>query len=278
MKMDKVIDGIIARVPKPIEDTYIDDDGFLRCKKCGGKRQSILKYKDRESRVPCICECHQAAIKAEKEAEKQRDKMNRINELKRTGFSYSELCKCTFENADQNPAKVFHIAKKYVENFEELKKSGKGLLFYGECGTGKTYIAACIANALMDKGTPAMMTNFNRISNKLQESFDGKQAYLDSLNKLDLLVIDDLAAERKTEYMQEVIFNVIDARYRAGLPMIFTSNLALKDIKNPQGNFEKRIYDRILEKCFPIELKGDSHRRKNLKDDFENMKGLLGLN
>jgi DNA replication protein DnaC len=77
--------------------------------------------------------------------------------------------------------------------------------------------------------------------------------------------------------MQEIVFNVIDARYRSGLPMIITTNLELKTIKNPDTETHSRIYDRILERCFPIEVKGTSHRRKNVNADYKQMKELLGL-
>lgn len=278
MDFNKTIDGIVKRVPNPIEETYMDEDGFLRCKKCGGKRESILSYRDRVSKVPCICECQKKIIENEREAEKRREKMRKVQELKQTGFSSKQMINWTFENNDGSQPRVFHIAKKYVENFAEMRSMGKGLLFHGDVGAGKTYVAACIANALTDKGIPVMMTNFARIANKLQERFDKRQSYLDSLSKFDLLVLDDLAAERSTEYMQEIVYTVIDERCRSGLPMIITTNLSIEAIKNPQNTNDSRIYDRILEKCFPVEVIGDSHRRKNINDEYENMRGLLGLN
>jgi len=169
-------------------------------------------------------------------------------------------------------------AKKYAENFKDFRKDGTGLLFYGGVGTGKTYIAAAIANALVDEGISAMVTNFARIANKMQESFEGRQAYLDSLNRFELLVIDDLAAERKTEFMQEIVFNVIDARYRSGKPMIITTNLPIEELSKPQDDSEKRTFDRILERCFPIEVKGASNRRRKIVEQYEDTKTKLGLN
>lgn len=278
MDYNKMIDNLNKTVPEPVEDTYMGEDGLLRCANCHGKRETMITIFGNSRKVNCVCQCERAAIKAEEEAIEKRANMRRIEEMRRTGFTDAKLMECTFENDDGSQPKVLHIAKNYVENFDEMKKTGKGLLLYGGVGTGKTYAAASIANALIDKGVSAMVTNFARISNKLQERFEKKQAYLDNLNKFDLLVLDDLAAERSTEYMQEIVYNVIDARYRAGLPMIITTNLSLETIKNPPNATDNRIYDRILEKCFPVEVKGKSHRRKNIKDEYENMKGLLGLN
>lgn len=283
MDFSETFNKLSERVPKPIQATYIGDDGLLKCSKCHGKRETMVKLelKDRPveyRKAPCICKCQQEALRAEEEAIKQRDKMRRVKELRSTGFQDKQLLDWTFENDDNSHPEVTKVAKRYVEKFDELKKDGKGLLFYGGVGTGKTYIAACIANALINRGIPVMVTNFARIANKLQESFDKRQAYLDSLNLFDLLVIDDLAAERKTEYMQEIVFNVIDARYRSGLPMIITTNLSIETLKKSTDASDVRIFDRILEQCYPIEVKGVSHRRKNIVKDNEHMKGMLGLN
>lgn len=278
MDYEKMIDKLDKSTPAPIEETYIDDEGMERCCKCNGRREVILEVLGKTRRVSCICQCQQAALKAEDEAIERRAKMRKIEEMRKTGFTDKKLMECSFANDDGSQPKVLHIAKNYVENFSQMKEGGKGLLLYGGVGTGKTYSAASIANALIDKGIPVMVTNFTRIANKLQERFEKKQDYLDSLNKFDLLVLDDLAAERTTEYMQEIVYTVIDSRYRAGLPMIITTNLTIDAIKNPSNASDTRIYDRILEKCFPVEFKGQSHRRKNIKAEFENMKDLLGLN
>jgi DNA replication protein DnaC len=97
------------------------------------------------------------------------------------------------------------------------------------------------------------------------------------LNDFDLLIIDDLGAERKSEYMQETVFNIIDSRYRSGLPFIITTNLTADEIKKPQEVSFQRIYDRILERCFPVEVTGQSRRRQALKDTHADVKAMLGL-
>lgn len=277
MDFDKTIDEISKKVPEPLEKTYVGDDNLLRCAKCDGKLETIVEFMGISKKVRCICKCQKEALEAEKEAQKNEEKLRQIAQLRKTGFQDGQLTNWTFYNDDGSHPEVMKAARNYVDNFKTFKKDGKGLLLYGNVGTGKTFVAAAIANALVDKGVPVMVTNFARISNKLQESFEGKQAYLDSLNRFDLLVIDDLATERRTEYMQEIVFNVIDERYRSGLPMIITTNLSLEAIKTPPNIADNRIYDRILEKCFPLEVKGKSHRRKNVNNEYANMKELLGL-
>lgn len=283
MNFDQMINQLNSRVPEPIQETYIGEDGLLHCSKCGGKLETMVTIfattpREQTKKVKCVCKCFQEREAARAEDQKKIARQLRIEEIRRTGFPSDQLKDWTFDNDDGSHSTVTKIAKRYVENFEQLKEDGKGLIFYGGVGTGKTFIAAAIANALYEKGIPAMVTNFSYISNKLQESFEGKQAYINALDVFDLLVIDDFGAERKTEYMQEIIFNVIDARYRSGKPMLITTNLDLDAIKSPATIEEKRVMDRILEKCFPIEVKGGSHRRKNVREQYGDMKDLLGLN
>ena len=200
----------------------------------------------------------------------------RVKDLRRAGFPDADMMKWNFANDDMENEQITKAMKRYVENFPELKKQGKGLLLYGNVGRGKTYAACEVANALIDKGYSVLVTNFSRILNTLQGSFD-KQEYIDSLNDFSLLVIDDLGIERSTEYAKEQVYNIIDSRYRLGLPMIITTNLSIDKIKNPADIENGRIYDRIIERCFPIEVKGQNRRHKAVRESYSDMKELLGL-
>jgi DNA replication protein DnaC len=183
----------------------------------------------------------------------------------------------TFANDDGKNEKLSNAMKKYVENFNDFKKNGKGLLLYGTVGTGKSYYSACICNALVEEGYDVLMTNFSRLTNAIQGTFDGKNEYIDSLQRYALLVIDDLGAERSTEYMQQMVFDIVDSRYRSGMPFIITTNLSAEEIKKPQEIGYARIYDRILERCFPIAVTGESRRKQEVKDTYFDIKEKLGL-
>ena len=82
----------------------------------------------------------------------------------------------------------------------------------------------CIANALLDRDVPVLMTNFPTILNRLTGMFSEDRAdFIASFDEYDLLIIDDLGVERSTEYAMEQMFFVIDSRYRSRRPMIITT-------------------------------------------------------
>lgn len=253
-------------------------DGLLYCGKCHTAKQCRFEAAWGGIMEPYfLCECGMKRREEEEKARKAREFQSEVKRLRKLGFPDAEMAHWTFANDDGTDAKISSIAHKYVDNFVEMKKRGKGLLLYGTVGSGKTYIAACIANELINRGHPCLVTNFARITNTLQGMFEGKQRYLDDLNRVDLLVIDDLSAERDTSFMNEMVFNVIDARYRSGKPLIVTSNLTSEELMRPNNIDKQRIYSRVLEMCFPVEVKGVDRRKKKLRDDSADMARLLGL-
>ena len=261
------------------EGDYLNEDGLLMCGKCHTPKQYrfIATWDGKEKKPYTLCDCARARRDAEEQARQAQNLRIEVNRLRKLGFPDSEMADWTFAHDDGTDPKTTSIAHKYVDNFPEMKKRGKGLLLYGPVGTGKTHAAACIANELINQGRPCLVTNFARITNTLQGMFDGKQRYLDDFNRLDLLVIDDLAAERDTSYMHEMIFNIIDSRYRSGKPLIVTSNLTQAELTAPTSVDKERIYSRLLEMCVPVEVKGADRREKKLQDDSADMARLLGL-
>lgn len=280
MNLAETIDGIIEQGKLSIkanEGDYIGEDGLLYCGNCHTKKQTEVNIFGAVRRPMCLCKCMTEKRDAEEAAMKREEFERRTKEYRKTGFPESDMQNWTFENDDMANERITKAMRNYVDNFAELKKHGKGLLLYGSIGKGKTYAACEVANALIDKGYPVLVTNFARLTNTIQGKFEGKQEYIDSLNQFQLLVIDDLGTERKSEYMQEIVYNIIDSRYRAGLPFIITTNMTIEEIKTPTDIGNARIYDRIIERCFPIEVNGKNRRRKKVIAEYDEMKKLLGL-
>lgn len=255
---------------------YIED-GLLFCGKCKTEKQARIKFNDQIMIMNCLCKCEKERLDA-LEAEQEREKaLEKVNQMKKMGFPDEEIEKWTFDRDDQSNKKISNTARRYVEDFAEMKRKGKGLLFYGKVGTGKTFISACIANALIEKGHPCLVTNFARLTNTLSGMYEGKQNYLDSLNRFDLIVIDDLSSERDTEYMGEIVQNIIDSRYRSGKPLIVTTNLTRQELRSPTEIRKQRVYSRLLEMCVPVEVVGKDRRKEKLKADYMEMQEVLDL-
>jgi len=275
--INKAIDSIIAAAP-PIEpEDYIGPDGLLYCGKCHTPRQYRLNNLGDMRVVPVLCKCQMAAEEAERQEAERRRFEKRVDRLRRNGLPEPESRYSNFDADDQSNPKVSTAVKKYADEFDAFSKINMGLLLYGPVGTGKTFYAACIANALIDRGIPVLMTNFTRIINTMQGLFEGRQDYIDSLNDYKLLIIDDLGVERESEYMQEQVYNIINARYESRKPLIVTTNISMDEIKNPKDAQRHRIYDRVLEICFPVKVDGESRRRENVKKTYDERRKLLGL-
>ena len=275
---EQYVTDLEARANKSIktEDGDYVQDGLLHCGKCRTPKQCRVELMGKILSPKCLCQCEKDRQRQEKEKVEKQELLDRIKKYRKMGFPQSQMEYWTFDNDDGGNQKLTNVAKRYVNHFDVLCKDGKGLLLYGGVGTGKTYIACMIANALIDKGYPVLVTNFARVLSTLQGTFD-KQEYLDSLNKFKLLIIDDLGIERDTGYAKEQVFNIIDSRYRAGLPMIITTNLTMQKLATEGDLADKRVYDRILERCYPVEVAGESRRMKKLINSRDDMKNILGI-
>lgn len=290
MDLRNLINGIETRANEAIKEEqgdYYGDDGLLYCGKCHTPKQCRVELFG-EIRTPrCLCKC--AAEQRDKEEAElkriERERQARKNQLKcferynaeKNEYTISKLIKCTFEVDDKTNERITNIALKYVENFNKAYKDGKGLLFFGAVDTGKTFMAACIANALLSKGYTCRVTSFTEIVKEMQSEYGAEQRIVNKLNNFDLLVIDDLGVERDSGYMNEQVQYIVDSRYRAGLPLIVTTNLTSEELKNPQDLSKQRTYSRLLEMCIPLEVKGIHRRKDKLKADYNEYKDILGL-
>lgn len=216
-------------------------------------------------RVPVSCRCRQNEIKQEERREEKRKLVMCIEQLQRAGISDRKYIQFTFQNDNLKNKKYSEICRKYVLEWETMKNENMGILFSGTVGTGKTFLACCIANALLEQLVPVCITNFPRMLNNIGKlGNDERQGFIDNLQKYDLLVIDDLGVERDTSYSAEQIYNVIDTRIRSNRPTIITTNLSIEDMEKTNNMQYHRIYDRVLEMC-PIRLiiTGQSYRVQN---------------
>ena len=254
---------------------YLDEaTGLLRCRICGGKRQTVITppFEGAKPRtVRCWCKCPTPDA-----VNKQRERLEEFEKNRRLCFNGTDMRAWSFDNDDGQRPELSRSLKQYAEQFKQFRADGMGLLLHGPVGTGKTFFAACVANAVVSMGYKARMTNFEQIEKTLWDT-EQKAQYMQDLMRYDLLVLDDLGTERKSEYMQEIVYNVIDGRYRAGLPVIITTNLTQDEITKTDDIGYSRIYDRILERCLPVKVEGKSRRRMGAGQSWQAMRKQLGM-
>lgn len=266
--------------PEAPED-YRDDEGLLVCGVCGRHKQVHIYMPELgiDFIAPAVCNCIVKQDEERKRWKDYEDKVNMLNRIKASSLMSEKFVHATFENyirRDENE-KPYQIARNYVDKFQLMKENNQGLLIYGSVGTGKSFTAACIANALMEQGTTVVMTSFVKLLQEIQNSKEKEQEYMKLLEGASLLIIDDLGAERNTAYALEKVYNVIDTRVRVAKPMILTTNLTMAQMKNPESIEYQRIYDRIFEVCYPVLMSGSSLRTQEAKRRYESMSKLIGV-
>lgn len=265
------------KVSAPAEEgDYIKDD-LLYCGKCNTPKQMRLTFLGEEIFPTILCSCAEKKSAAERHTFEREEEQKKIKKLRSSGFTEEEQGTMCFAADEYANTKIMRTAHKYVDNFPEMMKSGKGLLLFGDTGTGKTFAAACIVNALIDRGYPCMMTNVSRIVNNVRAISGNRQSYLSRLARFDLLAIDDLGIEGDTDFINEIVHNVIDARYLSHKPTIITTNMTPEDMTAPADIRKKRLYSRLYEMCIPIKVTGEDRRREALKRDIIKYRTVLEL-
>lgn len=276
MDMTEVIENVAkAAWEEPQPEDYTGEDGLLYCGKCHTRKQGRFNYLGKVIMVHHLCRCEAEKRQKEEEERQLREKKEQIARMKATCIQDRGLMESTFANDDGSLPQIAS-AKRYVETWSQRRDNNDGLLLWGDVGCGKTFYAACIANALIEQGTSVLMTNFSKILNQLSGMFsEDKNAFIASMMQYSLLIIDDFGIERNTEYAVEQVYNIIDERYKTKKPLIITTNLSLTTLKNPEDTAHKRIYDRVLSMCVPVKFVGDNHRIKDAEVKIRSCKELF---
>lgn len=269
----------IADSAGSLPDDYIGSDGLLYCGQCNTRKErEIIWFDGKPKKVPVMCKCRAEEERLKKEQMQKEEEMRSIQRAKVSSMMDDTFRTACFANYQIRNGNERHlkVAKKYCIEFSKMYEQNQGLLFWGTVGTGKSYTAACIANYLLEANTSVVMTSFVRILQEMQ-GFDREreETFTNKLNSVKLLIIDDLGAERSTDYALEKVYGIIDNRYRAKKPLILTTNLTLRQMQEATDIRYARIYDRIFEMCYPMEFSGVSWRKREAAQRYEETRKIL---
>lgn len=266
-------------------DTY-DADGCLTCGVCKRPRQKFIMVaaptdaepeRKMRMKVTTQCDCEVAKENAEKRLKEDRDAMEKVMRLRNASLMDAKFKGATFDNfsVTKSNERNLKLCKRYTTAFDTMLEKNQGLILWGNVGTGKSFAAACIANYLLDRGVPVIMTSLVKLLELIQGGEEKETDILARLNSAKLVIFDDLGAERNTDYALEKIYNIVDSRYRRQKPMIFTTNLTVAEMQEETDIRYSRIYDRVFEVCYPMQFIGQSWRMKTASRRFDEMEQLL---
>lgn len=272
--MENINELILNLIPMNIDDTYVGEDGLLYCTKCHTRRCTKEIVSTFGKRMPVVCDCMKEAERKEKEREGQATKQAQLDRLRGASLLGDRYKDATFDKTDlsrpEDFQKAFQRCKKYCQIPDQALEHGYGLYIYGDSGTGKTHLTACMCNELMSQLKQCLFTNFFEISKLIQSTWNGNEdsaVVIRRICEVDFLFLDDLGTEILTKggednWLQGQVFDIINKRYNNKKPTIFSSNYSMNQLITERGMMKKTV-DRIGEMSTAmIRLSGDSYRRK----------------
>ena len=255
--VNSITDRLVAIAYKnnpPVEGDYLGEDGLLYCGKCHTKKQTRVPGLNHGDPVMCTCLCQQK----EQAEEDEREKQKKADELREHCLPDVSMRRHTFAAATD--AKHIQFARRYVEKWDDAKRKNLGLCFWGNTGTGKSFTAQCIANALIDRHIPVRYMSAVEIVATLMDKDTKRGEFMQRIRDVPLLIIDDLGAERDTSFAREQLCTVIDTRCESGKPLIVTTNYTVNEMKNSADKDMQRIFNRLNAACVPVAVVGESRR------------------
>ena len=157
-------------------------------------------------------------------------------------------------------APIVAATRRFAETVGEQLDAGRGLWFMGPVGTGKTTLAMLVAKAAMRAGRSVAIYSLPRLLNEIRDTHRAERSHIDLLDRLahvDLLHIDDVGAERTTDWVLEELYSIVNARYEDERSIVLTTNLNGDELSVQIG---QRTVSRLSEMCDGILLDGDDHR------------------
>jgi len=161
------------------------------------------------------------------------------------------------------PGPQVQVVRRFVRQIDENLDAGRGLWFYGSVGTGKTTLAMLVSRAALDAGRSVAIYSLPRLLAEIRATFetDSQGSYVELLDRLaavDLLHVDDVGAERTSDWVLEQLYAIVNARYEDERSVIITTNLE-RDALVEQ--IKERTVSRLEEMCTLVPLYGEDARR-----------------
>ena len=162
--------------------------------------------------------------------------------------------------SDLEPA-IVAATRRYAGSIEDQLDAGRGLWFMGPPGTGKTTLAMLVSHAALKTGRSVAIYSLPRLLNEIRDTHRAERSHVDLLDRLirvDLLHIDDVGAERTTDWVLEELYSIVNGRYEDQRSIVITTNIL--DRRALCEQITERTVSRLTEMCDELPLLGDDHR------------------
>lgn len=236
-----------------------------KCPLCDGTGWTFRIENGMEFRKSC--ECRNREI--EKSKLRFADIPEHFKDMKLENFSASVY---TSESSRALIRGICKTIKEYIDNFQEFHEQGVGLyMFSNTRGSGKTRMAASIANKLLEKKYRVKFAISTTIINEIKNTWNKENEYTESkllndLSTVDILIIDDFGTEKISEWVNEKFYHIINERYIGKKVTIFTSNDSLEE-----SSYNSRITNRIMEMTIQLRFPEESVREHIAKKNNEDI-------
>src|SRR5579875_282050 len=157
--------------------------------------------------------------------------------------------------------RVVSATRRFCEDIDAQLDAGRGLWFMGPVGTGKTTLAMLVARAALKAGRSAAIYSLPRLLNEIRDTHRAERSHvelLDRLTSVDLLHIDDVGAERTTDWVLEELYSIINGRYEDQRSVVITTNIL--DHGQLCEQITERTVSRLHEMCDELPLSGEDRR------------------
>lgn len=173
----------------------------------------------------------------------------------------------SFEQLEGDSLSAFpeqiRVVRRFVARIAQNLDEGRGVWVMGDVGTGKTALAMLVSRAALQAGRSVAIYSLPRLLSLIRESIEGEGGvvgFLDRLSCVDLLHIDDVGAENRTDWALEQLYSIVNTRYEEQRSIVMTTNLDHQQLAEQVG---ERIVSRLVEMCGdPIPLYGQDRRRE----------------
>jgi DNA replication protein DnaC len=156
---------------------------------------------------------------------------------------------------------IVTATRRYAANIDDQLDAGRGLWFMGPVGTGKTTLAMLVSQAASDAGRSVAIYSLPRLLNEIRDTHRAERSHVDLLDRLtavDLLHIDDVGAERTTDWVLEELYSIVNSRYEDKRSIVITTNILDREALCEQ--ITERTVSRLTEMCDELPLLGHDRR------------------